>query len=195
MIRVAKAAALSLVILGLSSAAQAVPITIVADMTGANEVPPTGSPAIGSSVLTLDIAAHTLLVDIAWSGLTGGNPAAAHIHCCTVVGTSVGVAVGFPGFPTTTSGTYLHLFDLTDLNIYTAGFRTNFGGGTAAGSEAALEAGLIAGQAYTNIHNAVFGGGEIRGLLVVPEPGTLTVFGFGLAGLGLLRRRKSKAAK
>src|SRR2546430_11114286 len=41
-----------------------------------------------------------------------------------------------------------------DLSTFT------FSGG---GSEAALIAGFNAGTAYTNIHNAVFPGGEIRG--------------------------------
>jgi hypothetical protein len=38
-------------------------------------------------------------------------------------------------------------------------------GGTTAGAEAALLAGLEAGQAYLNIHTTMFPGGEIRGFL------------------------------
>ena len=44
------------------------------------------------------------------------------------------------------------MLDLTDPASYTASFVTNFGGGTVAGSEAALLAGLGNGQAYFNIH-------------------------------------------
>lgn len=66
------------------------------------------------------------------------------------------------------------------------------GGGTAAGAEAALIAGLDDGLGYGNIHNAIFPGGEIRAnLAVVPEPVTITLFGLGLAGIGLARRRRA----
>ena len=172
--------------------AQAVPV-FKASMSGANEVPPNASPATGFTAVRL--LGDDLVVDITYSGLTGGNPAAAHIHCCTNPGTNVGVAVGFPNFPTTTSGVYHHVFDLTDPAIYTAAFRTNFGGGTAAGAEAALIAGLEAGRAYSNIHNATFPGGEIRGLLVeVPEPASIALFGLGLVALGFLPRRKPQQA-
>lgn len=163
-------------------------------MVGTNEVPPNASPATGFALITID--GNLMTVDLTWDGLIGGNPAAAHIHCCTDVGTNVGVAVGFPAFPATTSGTYSHVFDLLDPTIYTANFRNNFGGGTAEGARDALIAGLAAGRAYSNIHNATFPGGEIRadlGPAPVPEPSTALMLGAGLiaaiGGRKLLRRQ------
>ena len=175
-----------------TGAARADLLTFAGTMSGSEEVPPSASPATGSALLTLDTSGDVLTVDVTWSGLIGGPAAAAHIHCCTLPGTSVNVAIAFPGFPAAQSGTYQHVFDLTVPNIYTSSFLTNFGGGTAAGAEAALVAGLEAGQAYVNIHNATFPGGEIRSFVsaVVPEPGTLALVALATAAVPLVRRRR-----
>jgi hypothetical protein len=181
--------ALVALVLGLAaSSGHATIINFTTNMTGGAEVPPNASTATGSAQIRVDTVLHQLLVNLTFSGLIGGNAVAAHIHCCTPVGTNVGVAVGFPGFPAATSGTYSNLFDLTSLATYTSSFVTNFGGGTAAGAEAALIAGMIASRAYTNIHNATFPGGEIRGQTVqVPEPTTLALLSLALGVLPWVR--------
>jgi hypothetical protein len=82
------------------------------------------------------------------------------------------------------------VLDLSDAATYTLGFVNNFGGGTIAGAEAALLAGLLGGTAYFNIHSTRFPGGEIRGFLQAqaPEPASLLLIGAGLAGLAVRRR-------
>ena len=86
------------------------------------------------------------------------------------------------------SGTYSHVFDLTQAGSWNPAFVTA-SGGTTAGAEAALLAGLAADQAYLNIHTTSFNLGEIRGFLAAPEPGTFLLAGAMLAGI-LIRRRK-----
>lgn len=165
--------------------------TWVAFMNGANEVGPVVTPATGFATVTLNN--HLLTVTMTWQGLIGGNPSAAHIHCCTAPGTNTGVAVGFTGFPTATSGSYTGTFNLQTSAVYTTTF-VNGNGGTASSAEAALVAGLNAGNAYTNIHNTANPGGEIRGLLVVaPEPSSVALMAAGLFFVAVATTRKRRA--
>ena len=151
-----------------------------ATLLGVNEVPPNGSPATGSIVVTL--TGDTLSVNEIFSGLTA-PASAAHIHCCGPVSVTEPVAVPFTGFPSAVSGTYSNTFDLTMASTYTSAFVTAHGG-TAASAEAAFIAGLNSFQTYANIHNANFPGGEIRGQLAqVPEPATIALVLLGVAGI------------
>jgi len=181
--------ALSMVML--APIAKAVPVTFFTTLSGANEVPPTGSPGIGSAVVTIDVAANFMEVLVTFSGL-GSPTIAAHIHCCGPIGTNQMVATTVPFFPLfpigVTSGTYDHIFNMADAGSYNPAFITAHGG-TVASAEAAFFAGMLAGQTYLNIHTVQFGGGEIRGQLRIPEPATLALVAGGLLLIGFMRRR------
>ena len=188
---------LSLLVFGialcLGSAAVAAPITYVATLNGPNEG--TASPGIGSGLVIIDTTANTLFVMESFSGLVAPTTAS-HIHCCTgtpLTGTA-GVATQLPSFSlfplSVTSGSFMQTFDLTMGSSWNPAF-ISANGGTPAGAEATLAAGLAAGDAYLNIHTTQFPGGEIEGFLTpqVPEPGTIGLVLFGVAGLLAWRRR------
>ena len=183
-------------------------IILTANLIGANEVPPTGSPGTGSATVTLDTTLDAMRVQVSFSGLfptiqsgpmTGAQSGVtvAHIHCCLasplLTGVNVPVATtspSFPDFPSgpgVTAGTYNRLFDLTldttyNLpNVPPGNMTPNpFLGTSAATAEPVFIKALMAGETYLNIHSTAFSGGEIRGfLVVVPGP----IAGAGLPGL------------
>lgn len=166
--------------------------TVVLD--GPSESPPNASPGFGSATVSFDASAHTLAINMSFSGLLG-TTTASHIHCCTASpGTGTGAVATqtpvFVGFPLgVTSGSYNNSWDTSLASTWNPSFITNHGG-TTAGAEAAFGAGLAAGEAYLNIHTNVFPGGEIRGFLQpVPEPATWAMLAIGMVPL-LLRRRR-----
>ncbi len=176
---------LTVCVLPLSAASAS--IIFKANMSGANETVPNVSTATGVAWVTLHDDMNTLDVSMTFSGLSA--PAtASHIHCCALPGVNAPVRLDFggaAGFPTgVMSGSYDRTFLLSSITLN--------GGMTTA----AFITGLTSGLAYTNIHNTLFPGGEIRGQLVaVPEPASLAAFGLGLIGFAFASRRQSSTRK
>ena len=165
-----------LVLLAVSSSAAT--LTFVATgpeasgLSPLNENPPhPTSSAIGTALVTWDTATTMMALNVIFSGLTTPD-IMAHIHCCTTTPSgNAGVATtvpSFPGFPLgVTSGTYAHTLDMLNAGSYNPAFVTAHGG-TPSSAAAALLTGILAGQAYVNIHTTMFPGGEIRGNLAIP---------------------------
>jgi len=182
------------VALMLATNATAIPIEYVANLSGPRESPPNASPGIGFADVTFDLDAHTMRVQVNFSGLLG-TTTASHIHSPTTVPFAGKASVAtqvptFSGFPLgVTFGTYDMTFDTSLASTYNPAFVT----GSVAAAEAALAASLDAGTAYLNIHTTVFPGGEIRGFLqVVPVPdasSTIACLGIALIGFAMFRRK------
>lgn len=140
-----------------------------ATLDGAQETPPVVTPGFGTGVFILNAAETELSVNVSFSGLV--EPANnAHIHQAPP-GIPGGVVIPL-SFPTATSGSIVQVVSITP-DLVTA---------------------LKDGNLYVNIHSAHAPSGEIRGQIlraeVIPEPGALAMFLPGLAGMGLMARRR-----
>jgi len=173
--------AFAAIALATAGAANAAIVSYSVVLNGPSESPPNASPGTGVGQVDVDAAAHTMRVQVTFSGLTGPTTAS-HIHAPTAVagaGTA-GVATTTPyfaGFPIgVTSGSYDNTLDMTLASSYNPTYITN-NGGTTASAEAALFAAIAAGKAYLNIHSQTFGGGEIRGFLLAPVPAVAKSWG------------------
>lgn len=182
--RILRCAAFGLAVAVFAPLSQAAQIITSAGLAGTNENPSNSSPGTGTALVTIDTIAHQLRVGVTFSGLTT-NTVAAHIHCCVSPPNNVGVATttpAFVGFPLgVTSGSLDAGYDTLQSGTWNPAFVTA-NGGTTAGAEAALAAGLAAGQAYLNIHTTQYPGGEIRGFLApqsLPNVGNIPTLSLG----------------
>src|SRR4029079_4206986 len=120
-----------------ASSAIAEQVKMKAELSGAQEVPPTTSQGKGNADITFDTASKKLSWTVNYSGLSG-PPTAAHFHGPAEAGKNAGVAVPIP-HQATSRVTGSHT--LTD----------------------AQASDLLAGRYYVNVHTAASPGGEIRG--------------------------------
>src|SRR5947209_19321201 len=140
--------ALTIVWSGAARVSTAATLSYDAFLNGASESPPNTSLRTGLADVDYNNAAHTLHVHVTFSGLSG-TTTASHIHSPTAVpGTgTAGVATTTPTFANfplgVTSGTYDNTLDLTMSSSWNPAYITA-NGGTAAGAESALAAGLAA---------------------------------------------------
>ena len=195
--------------LAMSAAAQAVTV-FTANLTNDQEpggIVPTlvgGAPrpvSFGSATFTLNDAqtAMTFNATVFNIDFTGSQTAdindnltAAHIHAAATAGAATFPVVwGFFGTP---------LNDINPNDVVFSPF-VNGVGGTISGKWDAPEGNngttlaaqlpnIFAGRSYINFHTTQFGGGEIRGVLAIPEPETYALMLAGLGALGVVARRR-----
>ena len=158
--------------------------------------PSVTSTGNGFATITIDTDLMTMRVEASFADLLG-TTTIAHIHCCTATPFSGNAAPAttlpsFEGFPTgVTSGSYDHLFDMTQGTSWNPAFLSAQGG--IPGAFTAFVSGLDEGRAYLNIHTSAFGGGEIRGfptVAVIPEPETYALMLAGLGAVAFAARRR-----
>jgi hypothetical protein len=163
-LRFAPIAAPALVALaGLATPAAADITTRICLLTGSQETPPVTTNGLGAGRFIIDTCANTLTYRIVFSGMTSPE-IAAHFHGSSDIGFPSGVVHPLP-----------------PGNVKTGVW--NY--------PESLEADILGGRVYVNIHSANFGGGELRGQLVThvavidPNQETPPVPGSNGRGLGL----------
>lgn len=142
-----------------------------------------GGNRTGSGIFHLTLSENVMTITGTFAGLSG-VAANAHIHGPSPAGQNSGVLYGLFNQitfgPDNKSGTINATVSLVNNPN-----NTTFDIATQVNQ-------LNSGQWYFNIHSSTFGGGEIRGqILVVPEPSTVALGAMGIIGLALwqIRRR------
>jgi len=203
--------AMTVVMAGRSEAS----LIMIANLTNAGETPPTvpttsgGQPrpaSFGTAMFVLNDAMTAMtftatIFNIDFGPATGtpaqtadvnDNLGNAHIHAGNTFTPTWPVVWGFIGAP---------FNDNAPNDVVVTPFATGVGGTVSGkwdlneGNNTTLTAQLpniLAGRSYINFHTTQFPGGEIRGQITVPEPGTIALFGLAAAGLVARRRQRQR---
>ena len=144
-----------------------------------NENPPvasTGSGGIGAGGILYDTASKLISIDVRWGS---GNGFSDLTSTATVMHIHLATANAAPAGFSDNAGASVTLNTLAGFNpSATAGSLID----TAGPLSAAQEAALLGNRSYINVHSIQFGGGELRGhLVVVPEPTSCVL----LLGMGV----------
>jgi hypothetical protein len=143
----------------------------------------------------LSMAATVFNIDVTGTQTpdTFDNLVAAHIHVGATFGSNAPVRWGFFGLPDN---------DNNPDNLVVTPFATGVGGtftsiwnlpeGNAGTTLATNLPQILAGRSYINFHTVQFGGGEIRGQILTPEPGSMALLGLGAAGFLACRRKRQR---
>jgi len=143
-------------------------VRLRAALRGLNEVPPTASLATATLQAVLDKSTSTITFSLAYQNLTA-NPTAAHLHFgpTKVNGGVITFLCGGgskPACPEATSGTITGTITPADIIGPVAQ-------GIAPGGFAAVVRAIETGNSYTNMHDANFRDGEIRGQIFATDGG------------------------
>lgn len=139
-------------------------------VNGAQEVPPTGSPATGFAGGDYNDVTNVLNITVFADGFTT-SVTDAHIHGPAAPGANAGILFG--------------------LGVGSGAGYQYFRSNTFTLSET-QEGQFLAGLYYVNIHTQQHLTGEIRGQLnPVPEPATMVALGLGAFAVAWRRRRKT----
>jgi hypothetical protein len=123
-------------------------VTIIAMLSGMQEVPPVATPGSGTATLDVNLATGALSGTVTFTGLTS-NATAAHIHQA-VAGVNGPIIIPLVGGAGATAGTWM------------------VPAGTVM-TPAQLTA-LQANQLYINVHTLTNPGGELRGQIIFSAP-------------------------